>query len=75
MAKKDNMIEEIPTVIEPKDTVVSSIPALPTKRFTFEQWAGNRMIKEHHKSGLRTFCGNPNKLRTMEEWDKAFEQY
>lgn len=75
--KKDDVILEsvaMPALKMPKEVAVP-VPAAPVKRFTFEQYAVQRMIKEHHKSGLMAYCKNPNKLRTLEEWDKAFENY
>lgn len=55
--------------------VALPIPAAPVKRFTFEQWATHAGVKESHKSGLRAFCKNTDKLRTMEEWEKVFSGY
>jgi hypothetical protein len=73
MAKKDRD-EFMPEEIEVKEEVIP-VPAAPVKRFTFEQWAVQKGLKEHHKAGMKAFCKNPNKLRTVEDWDKAFEGY
>jgi hypothetical protein len=76
MAKKDFVEEEMFSIVEPKVEAVLPVPATPEKRFTFDQWAAQKVtVKEHHKSGLKSFCKNPNKLRTMNEWDKVFESY
>ncbi len=48
---------------------------VPGKRYTFTQWAVRRGKKPHHQPGLRAFVKNPNKPRTIEEWDKLFETY
>lgn len=74
MAKEKK--EDIELVVEEiVKEIVLPVPAAPVKRFTFEQYAVQKGVKEHHKSGMRAFCKNPDKLRTIEDWNKAFENY
>lgn len=47
----------------------------PEKRYSFEQWASRRGVKEHHRGGLRAFITNSKKHRTLAEWDACFKGY
>lgn len=49
--------------------------AQPTKRYSFDQWAARRGVPKRHRGGLRAFVKNPNRVRTLEDWDKCFENY
>ena len=65
-------------VVEVSGVQIDVTPAqkiVPGKRYTFTQWAVRRAKKPHHQPGLRAFVKNPNKARTIEEWDKLFEKY
>ncbi len=48
---------------------------VPNRRYTFTQWAVRRGVKTRHQPGMRAFIKNPNKPRTIEEWDKLFVTY
>lgn len=48
---------------------------VPNRRYNFIQWAVRRGVKTRHQPGMRAFVKNPNKPRTIEEWDKLFETY
>jgi hypothetical protein len=74
MAKdKEMKVEAVDHSVDREIPVV--VPALPVKRFTFEQWAAQAGVKDQHKSGLRAFCKNTDKLRTIEDWYIIFENY
>jgi hypothetical protein len=47
----------------------------PAKRYTFDQWAARRGVKNHHRGGLRAFIKNSKKPRTLEDWDLGFKGY
>lgn len=47
----------------------------PSRRYSFEQWASRRGVKAHHRGGLRAFIKNPDKPRTLEDWDACFKGY
>jgi hypothetical protein len=47
----------------------------PVKRYTFEQWAARRGVKNHHRGGLRAFIKNSTKPRTLADWDLGFKGY
>lgn len=47
----------------------------PEKKYSFEQWASRRDVPQRHRGGLRAFISNPQKIRTLTEWDKCFETY
>jgi len=50
-------------------------PAPFVKRYSFEQWASRRGVKNHHRGGLRAFITNSKKSRTLAEWDACFTGY
>jgi len=58
-----------------KKEVVKAAPAKPARRYSFEQWASRRGVKAHHRGGLRAFTKNPDKPRTLEDWDACFKGY
>lgn len=58
-----------------KKKAVAKKVAKPVKRYSFDQWASRRAVKERHRGGLRAFVKNPGKHRTLEEWDKCFVGY
>ncbi len=45
------------------------------RRYTFTQWAVRRGKKPQHQPGMKAFVKNPDKPRTIEEWDKLFVTY
>lgn len=47
----------------------------PEKKFTFEQWAAARRIKNSHHGGMKAFVKNAKRLRTLAEWDQCFVGY
>ena len=49
--------------------------ARPARKFSFEQWAKRKGVKAHWMAGLRAYCSNPHKARTLEEWEKCFKDY
>jgi len=53
----------------------ASAPAPFVKRYSFEQWASRRGVKNHHRGGLRAFITNSKKSRTLSEWDACFTGY
>lgn len=80
--KKEPAKKAAPKKAAPKKAATKAAPkkkkrsvVKPVKRFSFEQWAARRGVKEHHRGGLRAFVKNPNKYRTLEEWDKCFVGY
>ena len=81
--KKEVEVVEKPAPKKPavKKAVKKAAPPVrkaavkPAKRYSFEQWASRRGVKEHHRGGLRAFVKNPAKPRTLEEWDKCFVGY
>jgi len=58
-----------------KKEVVKAAPVKPARRYSFEQWASRRGVKAHHRGGLRAFTKNPDKPRTLEDWDACFKGY
>lgn len=49
--------------------------ARPARKFSFDQWAKRKGVKPHHMAGLRAYCSNPHKPRTLDEWEKVFVNY
>ena len=59
-----------------KRKVAAKRPATkPVKRYTFEQWAARRGVKNHHRGGLRAFIKNSTKPRSLADWDSGFKGY
>jgi hypothetical protein len=58
-----------------KKEVAKAAPTKPARRYSFEQWASRRGVKAHHRGGLRAFIKNPDKPRTLEDWDACFKGY
>lgn len=54
---------------------VQVVPPRSSRKVSFDAWAKRRGVKEHHKGGLRAFVSQPDKLRTLQEWDREFENY
>ncbi len=54
---------------------VSKPPVVAGRKYSFNHWAAARGKKLHHIPGLRAFCKDHNKHRTIEEWDKVFKSY
>lgn len=47
----------------------------PARKVSFDQWAARRGVKTEHKRGMRAFVKNPDRVRTMADWDDAFKAY
>ena len=58
-----------------KKVAAKQPPSKPVKRYTFEQWAARRGVKNHHRGGLRAFIKNSTKPRSLKDWDSGFEGY
>jgi len=58
-----------------KKVAAKAAPAKPSRRYSFEQWASRSGVKAHHRGGLRAFIKNPDKPRTLEDWDACFKGY
>ncbi len=54
---------------------VSPPPAVPGRKYSFNQWAASKGKKPHHLAGLRAFCKTVKRNRTFEDWDKVFKGY
>lgn len=54
---------------------VSPPPAVPGRKYSFNQWAASKGKKPHHLAGLRAFCKTVKRNRTFEDWDKVFKDY
>ena len=75
-AKDEAVVEAAPAVVaEAPVQVAVAAPASPARRVSFEQWAAKRSIKDNHKRGMRAFVKNPDRLRTIADWDEAFKAY
>ena len=55
--------------VTPAQKVVSG------RRYSFTQWAVRRGKKPQHQPGMKAYVKNPDKPRTIEEWDKLFLTY
>lgn len=55
--------------VTPAQKIVSN------RRYTFIQWAVRRGKKPQHQPGMKAYVRNPDKPRTIEEWDKLFVTY
>lgn len=78
--EKSVLVDEEPVFVEePKKLVKKAAPRpapkLPKKLFTFDQWAARNGVPTHHRGGMRAFVENPNKPRSLEDWDMAFLDY
>lgn len=60
---------------KPKKEVQIVAPKKVEKAYSFEQWAKRRGVPKHHHGGMRAFVKNPNKSRSLEQWDKLFANY
>jgi len=73
--------KEAPKKVGPKKTTPKkaapkkAAPAPFVKRYSFDQWASRRGVKNHHRGGLRAFITNSKKSRTLAEWDACFTGY
>ena len=47
----------------------------PPKTYSFDQWASCKGVPKHHRRGMRAFVKNPNRQRTLEQWDACFIGY
>lgn len=74
-AKKEVKAVEAPKPAPATKPVVRQRRKKAPKQLTFEQWAKQRNIKDSHKGGLRAFCKNVKKNRTLEDWDEVFKAY
>ncbi len=54
---------------------VAPPPAVPGRKYSFNQWAASKGKKPHHLAGLRAFCKTVKRNRTFEDWDKVFKDY
>lgn len=69
--------KEAPKKAAPKKRAApkKAAPAPFVKRYSFDQWASRRGVKNHHRGGLRAFITNSKKSRTLAEWDACFTGY
>lgn len=62
----------------PVDVVVPSTPGVVITReklITFQAYCKIRNILPHHTFGMRAFVKNPDKPRTVTNWDEIFKSY
>ncbi len=62
-------------VARTKKSATKRTKVKPTKRMNFSRYARSKGFRTTHIPGMRAFAGNPNMLRTMEEWDAFFKDY
>lgn len=60
-----------PKKAEPQVKALRPKPRL----FSFTQYVRIRNIRRTHIAGMRAFVPNPNKRKTLEDWDSLFNNY
>ena len=77
--KTEEVVSSTKKRVKVKPAPVVSPPVAKHARrarvFRFEQWAARRGVAQHHQGGLRAYVQNVHKPRTLEEWDKCFQDY
>lgn len=67
--------EREPEPVVVQQPVVSQAPKRRVRGLSLAQYAAQRQVKRHHLGGMRAFIKNPDRVRTLEEWDKVFRDY
>lgn len=75
VAEKKEAPKKAPTKKRRSAPAARPVAVKPEKRYSFEQWASRRGVKEHHRGGLRAFITNSKKHRSLAEWDACFKGY
>jgi hypothetical protein len=75
VAEKKAAFKKVVTKKKSRPAPAARPAVKPEKRYSFEQWATRRGVKEHHRGGLRAFITNSKKHRTLAEWDVCFKGY
>lgn len=68
-------MSEAPSVVERTKKSVVRSKVKPAKRMNFARYARTQGFKTTHIPGLKARAGNPNIPRTLEEWNKLFQDY
>lgn len=71
--EEEKVEPQAPTPVPKKEPLPRRVK--PPKLYTFEQWVKMRSIKTQHVGGLRAYCPNVKKSRTLEDWDECFRGY
>jgi hypothetical protein len=76
---KEDSKEDKPFVVKAtKKEKVRPSPVVmlkPQKLYSFDQWATRRGVPTHHRGGMRAFVKQPDKQRTLEQWDECLKGY
>ncbi len=83
MSKKDKeqavdafaATQEVSLVPEARAAFEAAVAQAPKQYVSFEAWAAHVGKKARHFAGMRAFCKTTHISRTVEEWNKIFEQY